>query len=201
MALADVAVDVSEPYVREYENSALPAINERLDMLKHRALSKLVTQGVLENSVEYACYLNLQYSGSDTTLMILRPENEDYIQAFIEEHKREFAFTLDVPVLIAGVRVRATSKSMSEAISEKSPYMLELREMEQSHTASLKPRPFSTNPVFFDEVGDYSEVPLYRLDELLPGMKVDGPAIILDATQTIILHPQNTARILRSHVM
>ncbi|KAK4686968.1 5-oxoprolinase (ATP-hydrolyzing), partial [Tremellales sp. Uapishka_1] len=200
MALADVAVDVSEPFVQELDGSAVSAIEERFERLKSRALSKLINQGVPESSVVYTPYLNLQYLGSDTTLMIMRPDDNDFARAFVEEHKREFAFVLDVPVMIAGVRVRATSKPLSGDLSEESPYMEELTTLEASETPSLPPQPFDSNSVYFDEVGHFSDVPLYRMEDLSPGMKVPGPAIILDNTQTIVLHPQNAARILRSHI-
>jgi 5-oxoprolinase (ATP-hydrolysing) len=32
-------------------------------------------------------------------------------------------------------------------------------------------------------------------------VKVSGPAIILNDTQTVVLHPQNTATILKSHIL
>ncbi|WWD16936.1 hypothetical protein CI109_101368 [Kwoniella shandongensis] len=200
MALADIAVDVSEPFVRELSQSALETVEGRFDGLKTRALEKLAEQGVASETASYDCYLNLQYQGSDTTLMIVRPEDGDFAKAFIEEHKREFAFTLEAPIMVAGVRVRATSKSKSDDLSETSPYMEELKQLDASGIVPSAPKSFATNSVYFEEVGRFTDVPLYRLHDLTPGMKVPGPAIILDNTQTIVLHPQNTARILKSHV-
>lgn len=44
------------------------------------------------------------------------------------------------------------------------------------------------------------ETPIYRLESLAPGTVVKGPAIILDKTQTLIIHPANVATILVDHV-
>ncbi|OWZ68378.1 hypothetical protein AYX14_01640 [Cryptococcus neoformans] len=200
MALAEVAVDVSEPFVQEFSMSAMPATEERFGALRARALKKLSNQGVQKQTVVYDDYLNLQYAGSDTTLMILRPADDDFARAFVEEHKREFAFTLEAPIIIAAVRVRATSKTTSVDLSEQSPYVDELRRLEASKITPPKPQPFASNSVYFEELGKFTDVPLYRLQDLVPGMKVAGPSIILDNTQTIVLHPQNTAKILKSHV-
>ena len=77
-----------------------------------------------------------------------------------------------------------------------------MAELEQARRASAEEaRPFGTNSVYFEEVGQFTDIPLFRLEELPWGANIAGPAIILDNTQTIVLHPQNKATILRSHVM
>lgn len=199
MALADIAVDLSEPYVQELFSSALPAIEQRFQGLRSRCLNRLLSQGVHDGTVVYDCYLSLQYAGSDTTLMINRPGDGDYARAFVEEHRREFAFTLDSPIMVAAVRVRATSKPDAGDLSERSPYVEEMRQLES--LPKKNPQPFGSNSVYFEETGHFTDVPLFKLHDLVPGSEVSGPAIILDNTQTIILHPQNSATILKSHVM
>lgn len=201
MALADIAVDLSEPYVRQFSTSTLSDLEDRFEGLRSRCMDRLLSQGVHEDSVVYDCYLSLQYAGSDTTLMINRPADGDYARAFVEEHKREFAFTLDSPIMVAAVRVRATSKSDSGDLSERSPYVEEMGQLASSTRSIGSAKPFGTNSVYFEELGTFTDVPLYKLHDLIPGMTVAGPAIILDNTQTIVLHPQNTAKILKSHVM
>lgn len=44
------------------------------------------------------------------------------------------------------------------------------------------------------------DTPIYRLESLTPGTVVAGPAIILDKTQTLIIHPANVATVLIDHV-
>jgi 5-oxoprolinase (ATP-hydrolysing) len=201
MALADVAVDVSEPYVHPLTKASLSACEERFRLLQERASERLQGQGVDIKTVSYECFLNLRYQGSDTTLMIGRPADNDFAAAFVKDHKREFAFVSDSPIMVAGVRVRATSKTSSTHLNEQSPYLEELQMLRDSDVDVGTPRPFTHNSIYFEELGRFSDCPLYRLGDLVPGMVVPGPAIILDNTQTIVLHPQNTARILKSHVL
>ena len=198
MALADVAVDLQDPFYRQLADTDRSLLDERFASLEERARDKLVSQGQTAESISYERFLSLQYQGSDTTLMIREPENGDYAASFLAEHKREFAFVLDAQVMVAGVRVRAAAKAVNAAV-EASPYMAEL---EQARRASAEEaRPFGTNSVYFEEVGQFTDIPLFRLEELPWGANIAGPAIILDNTQTIVLHPQNKATILRSHVM
>lgn len=201
MALADVATDVSEPFVHAYSADTLSVCEARFKTLMDRALGKLQDQGIDQTSVSYECFLNLQYKGSDTTLMIARPADNDFAAAFVEEHKREFAFSSDSPIMVAGVRVRATSKTRSTHLNESSPYYEELQLLRDSELHVGTPQPFAANKVYFEEVGRFVDTPLYRLNDLVPGMVVSGPAIILDKTQTVVLHPQNVARILKSHIL
>jgi 5-oxoprolinase (ATP-hydrolysing) len=201
MALADVAVDVSEPFVHEYSTDTLSSCEQRFQTLQDKALVRLSDQGVDPATVTFECYLNLQYQGSDTTLMIARPVDNDFAAAFAAEHKREFAFASDSPVIVAGVRVRATSKTRSTHLNEDSPYFEELEYLRNSTIDVGRPSAFGTNSVYFEETGRFVEAPLYRLNDMIPGMVVPGPAIILDNTQTVVLHPQNVAQILKSHIM
>ena len=201
MALADVAVDLSEPFVRPYSTSDKADVEGRFQSLRQKTLDKLVDQGIHRDIVTYDHHLVLQYQGSDTTLMIHQPADNDFAKAFIQEHKREFAFVLEAPILITSVRVRATSKATSADLSETSPYVEELRQYESKSITYPTAKPFGSNSVYFAELGKFSETPLYRLGELSPGMLILGPSIILDNTQTIVVHPQNSARILKSHVI
>ncbi|WVQ78999.1 hypothetical protein IAT38_001091 [Cryptococcus sp. DSM 104549] len=204
MALADVAVDVSEPSILAYSPSVLPAITSRFDALKSKALSQLHAQGITSNII-YECYLNLKYQGSDTKLMILAPEDGDYAKAFIAQHQREFSFTLEAPVLIEDIRVRAIGlgevqdQSGKEAAAEGESTWVNDMEALPSQLVG-KGAHFGTNEIYFEEVGKFAPAPLYKLDDLAAGTVVPGPAVILDKTQTILVHPQNRARILTNHV-
>lgn len=206
MALADVAVDVSEPLLLEYTKQALEeVIYERFEALKAKGREELVDQGVPRESIAHECYLNLRYRGSDTKLMILRPKDSDFAAAFIEQHKREFAFVLeDTPIEVENVRVRSISSGAGGAAgdnikAEDATYVRDLTELPETPVPG--DAHFDKTDIYFEEVGAFAPAPLYRLDDdLAPGMLVKGPALILDKTQTILLHPQNTARILHNHV-
>ncbi|WRT67483.1 uncharacterized protein IL334_004455 [Kwoniella shivajii] len=198
MALADLAIDLTEPCQVKYSQNTLPSLLERFDRIKARAHDQLVAQGVHEKDIVYECYLNMKYHGSDTKLMIVQPKDGDYSSAFIAQHKREFAFVLDAPIEVEDIRVRGIGLGEDADKHAVSTYVEELNSL--AYIPVGKNAHFATNNVYFEEVGKFAPVPLYKLDTLQQGTTIKGPAIILDATQTILIHPQNTARILKEHV-
>ncbi|ORY28953.1 Hydantoinase B/oxoprolinase-domain-containing protein [Naematelia encephala] len=197
MALADIAVDVSEASVLVYSSDILPDLSERFAVLQAQALDKLLVQGVTEDSVTYERYLSLRFTGSDTNIVVPEPKDGDWATAFVQRHLREFAFVLDATVEIDGIRVRGVSKGDTSFDESASTWVDELNSLPTLADAA----PFATSQVYFEDLGNYVNTPLYRLDVLAPGTAISGPAIILDATQTLLIHPHNTARILKDHVI
>lgn len=55
--------------------------------------------------------------------------------------------------------------------------------------------------IYFEETSSFVDAPLYNLQELQPGTIIHGPAIILDATQTIVVFPSNEATVLSEHIL
>ncbi|MEA2196771.1 MAG: N-methylhydantoinase, partial [Solirubrobacteraceae bacterium] len=51
-----------------------------------------------------------------------------------------------------------------------------------------------TRPVYFDEVGDFTDTPVYRRDRLGADATIDGPAIVEQADTTILIPPGARAR-------
>ncbi|WWD01069.1 hypothetical protein V866_008007 [Kwoniella sp. B9012] len=198
MALADIAVDVSEPCQYQYNANTLPTLLDRIEKLKSKAHERLIAQGVHERDVTYECYLNIKYRGSDTKLMILQPKDGDFARAFVEQHKREFSFTLEAPIEVEDIRVRGIGLGEDAEKNNVSTYVEELTRLPD--VPVTKDAHFASSDVYFEEIGKFSPVMLYKLETLAPGTTIKGPAIILDATQTILVHPQNTARILKEHV-
>jgi N-methylhydantoinase A len=54
------------------------------------------------------------------------------------------------------------------------------------------PLPLKTSPAFFQDSG-FHQTPFYMGDKLRPGTTVPGPAIVLEATTTIVLPPGSSA--------
>lgn len=194
MALADVAVDNSEPLVAELEEATKPLLVERFAALKELGKQQLLAQDIPEETIKYECFLNLRYQGSDTRLMISEPDDGDYAKAFVAQHKREFAFNLEVPLDVQNIRVRAVGQAETRQDAEESPFVKDLETLTKTPVA--KDAHFATNDIFFEELNEYVRSPMYRLDALEPGTVIQGPAVLLDATQTILLHPHNKATIL-----
>lgn len=58
----------------------------------------------------------------------------------------------------------------------------------------------STYSVYFDEIGRVDSTPVFLLDGLDVGDVVEGPAMIIDDTQTIVLVPRAKAILTSKHL-
>lgn len=53
---------------------------------------------------------------------------------------------------------------------------------------------------YFQSSG-FQQTPVFRLQNLSSSLRIPGPAIIIDNTQTLVVNPGAEARILQSHVV
>ena len=196
MSLADVAIELSEACLLTYGTEVHLELETHWRAMEKTARGKLLSQKVPADCIVYERYLQLRYTGSDTKLMIRQPADGDYGATFIAQHQREFGFVLQAAIEVDLIRLRGVGKG--ESFDENvSTWVDEL----ESVSRSDPPPPVSHLQTFFEDTGRYEHTPLYRLGSLPSGSTVVGPAIILDETQTILLHPRNTAIVLGSHVM
>ncbi|OOG01129.1 hypothetical protein ASPCADRAFT_126127 [Aspergillus carbonarius ITEM 5010] len=196
MALADVVHEAQEPASGVLTAAAMESIQNRITALKAKVTEALTTDGIEEAQIQYEVYLNLRYQGTDNTLMVLRPENGDFEAEFIQEHQREFSFTFPGRnILVEDIRVRGVGKAISVPPEAPQPEL-------QSLTTSVvgtETQDDSTE-VYFTGVGR-ATTPVFFLGHLQPGSFIQGPAMIIDKTQTIVVEPNATATILSRHVI
>jgi 5-oxoprolinase (ATP-hydrolysing) len=198
MALADVVQEAQRPCSQVYSPNTRSALSEAFDALKYQVKAKILDQGIAEENIEYELYLNMRYQGTETAMMILETEGSDFKQEFLRRHLQEFNFIFpdDRQILIDDIRVRAIGKSKA-TIGGTAQLSHEL------HSLTFKePRqtPHAQKMVYFKKQGNV-ETPVFLLHDLVPGTLVKGPAIIIDATQTLLVVPEAQAKILTSHVI
>lgn len=195
MALADLVHDVQLPCSVDLEPS-LDELDARLKDLESTAAAKLIADGASSQSISFEHFLNLRYVGSDTTFMIPRPEKGTWADAFTAEHKRQFSFIMSGrDIVVENIRVRATAKSTSvEPI-----FNLEKQLASSPPAVASKDKIHDRVKIFFEN--GWADAPLYFLDSLTTGDMIQGPAIILDNTQTIVVSPESRAIILERHVV
>lgn len=196
MALADVVHEAQEPASGFLDDTALKTIRQRIDILKSKVQQELVSEGIPEEQIHHEVYLNLRYKGTDNLLMILDPDDGDFGSAFIKEHKREFSFTFPGrPIVIEDIRVRGVGKSLS--VPPEAPQ----EELKVTLTVPLgKESQDDSTTVYFSGVG-HATTPVYFLGNLNPASFIQGPAMIIDKTQTIVVEPNAKATILSRHVI
>ena len=209
MALADVVDERQEPDSKVWndQGDAKESLKKKMDELKQKSKESLQGQGFEDNSIVYEEYLNMRYRGTESALMVVKPEKEDvqkefngdewaYGKAFVKQHQQEFGFTLpDRDIIVDDVRVRGIGKSF-EALDKTVDQ--QLREIKPKAVKSGD-KEYKRSKVYFE--GGRQDTPIYKLEDLDIGDKIGGPAILADGTQTIVVTPGSTALIIETHVV
>ncbi len=176
IGMADVVVERQKPFSWLLNGDILSSVDREIDALQSDAYAELARQGFAPDAMDHTAFLNLRYQGTDTAMMISRPENNDYKRAFRQAYLREFGFDLTGrDILIDDIRVRArgTSASLNRIpIAE----------------AQGDARVLETVPCYFEK--GWLDTRLYSLDDLGPGHAIDGPAVIIHDTSTIVVEPE-----------
>ncbi|KAF4636988.1 hypothetical protein G7Y89_g1087 [Cudoniella acicularis] len=209
MALADIVDERQEPDSKVWaeDGDVKQTLKKKVDELKGKSRKALQEQGFEDSSIVYEEYLNMRYRGTESALMVVKPEKQDvekefdgddwaFGKAFVKQHQQEFGFALpDRDIIVDDVRVRGIGKSF-EGLGKTVDQQLK----------ELKPRDVKSgdkehkrSKVFFN--GSRHDTPIFKLEDLEVGDKINGPAILADGTQTIVVTPGATALILETHVV
>lgn len=208
MALADVVDERQSPDSKVWSDSddVRRDLKAKVDALKEQATNALRVQGFADEQILFEEYLNMRYRGTESALMVVKPEREDveeqyngddwaFGKAFVKQHEQEFGFTLpDRDIIVDDVRVRGIGKS-SQGLEETVDQQL----LKMATKDVNDEKRHSVDDVYFE--GGRRKTPIYRLEDLDIGDRVQGPAIIADGTQTIVITPGATAIILKTHVV
>jgi 5-oxoprolinase (ATP-hydrolysing) len=182
LGLADVVFESQEPVGGvKYSPEAMVEVNKKLDTLAVEGEKNLKEKGFPDNRVVIKRFLNLRYQGTDNAIMIEKPENGNYREAFEAQYKREYGFLMPIRnIEIDDVRIRAIGQSTSIA-------------QINIGKSTKRPTPIKTTQCYFE--GGRKETPLYLLSELGAGDVLDGPAIILDNTTSTVVEPDCRAEV------
>ncbi|KAI9020814.1 Hydantoinase B/oxoprolinase-domain-containing protein [Phycomyces nitens] len=201
LALADVVHEVQEPSAEGLDSFSLPRIKTRVATLVKQCTDKLLQQGFDASEISTEVYLNLRYDGTDCALMTRKPCSSsdawDFEGEFVKLYQKEFGFSLPERVIcVDDIRIRGIGKSFPA--KELTPRE-EIRRLTPGKTNDVKALEEGVTSVYF-ESGRDENVPVYLLHKLPAGSLVHGPAVIIDATATVVIEPACRALITSQHI-
>jgi 5-oxoprolinase (ATP-hydrolysing) len=187
---AKVAVSRQQALVEPLEDASLPAISVLQAALDAAVGEELAAQGVAVGATECATRLHLRYAGTDTALPVVWDGDPSAARAAFEAaHKAQFGFVSpDKPVTVEDVEVERTERGAAAG---------------ETGQGEATPRDVSadrTVPVFTG--GARVEAAVFRREGLAPGDRVKGPALVIEANQTVVVEPGWTAELTpRDHLL
>ena len=187
IGLADVVHDEERPCAKAFDDSTKNAIHDDLEALEELAKNHPTMNRF--SHIDSHQSLFMRYDGSETAIMIPVVDNVDSKQAFIDAHHQQFGFTpVDRKIFVDNIRVRAVGKNLFG--SDIPAVVQALQDTRQKTVVSAKPD--STHKVYFRSLG-WTDIPVYILSSLPVGSTVEGPALVVDNTQTLVVCPGCTA--------
>jgi N-methylhydantoinase A len=126
-------------------------------------------------------YLNLSVDEAPDS----RSAIDQLAEAYADQYEREFGYRLDAD--IATVEI-VNARAAAVGISDPADIAL-------SASAGEEAMPSQTRPVYFDEVADYTDTPIYDRAQLPTGCSIDGPAIVEQMDTTVLIPPNARAKV------
>lgn len=188
MGMADVVEEEQEPYSAVYGPDSVLEASNREAALLNRMKQKLQLQGFQGENIRTETYLNLRYEGTDTAIMVKSPINGDgfkgdYAAEFTRLFQQEYGFKLqNRNILMCDVRVRGIG-------------VTNILKPQPLQPGSGTPKSEGRNKVYFES--GWHETPSFKLENLVYGHEISGPAIIMNGNSTVIVEPSCKAVITR----
>jgi 5-oxoprolinase (ATP-hydrolysing) len=176
MGLADIRSVRQQAIEEPYGGKALAAIKAVGGRLSKVVRTEVIEQGVPAAKVKVVVRAHIRYAGTDTALEVKAGSLAAMKAAFEKAHMAQFGFIDRKKELV----VEAVSV---EAVGGGARF----REKVLKTMRGKLPRPARRTKFF--SAGKWHAAGVYTRDQLKPGHKIAGPAIIIEPHQTIVVEP------------
>src|SRR4051812_30007687 len=189
MGLADIRATRQQAIEENLGAKALAVIKREGGRLGKDAKAEVAGQGVPAAKIKIIVRAHIRYDGTDTPLVVEAGTLPKMKSAFEKAHKARFGFIDRAKQLV----VEAVSV---EAVGGGAKF----RERKHKTTRTKLPSPAPTTKFFSN--GQWHKAAVYTREQLSPGHKVKGPAIIIEPHQTIVLeHGWQASITVKNHLV
>ena len=174
MGLADTVVDRQQAVESVLDQNLLEELSIQLQQLQQSGVEELRSQGEDCEQLSYKHLLHLRYAGSDTALVVPYASLDVVIAEFETIHQMRFGFTsADKPLIVESIEVEVIANAKASNVVNRANSGQDLG---QNHTV---------RECYMD--GEWRSTPFYPRESLSVGFGIEGPAVVLDATGTIVV--------------
>ncbi len=175
MGLADLRVMKERALEAVLDDDSFKLVSRAFADLELEGRAELERQGVELTDMRSIRKVFLKYQGSDTALEVEGADPGGLATNFEAAHRARFGFVMDRPLVVEAVSVEVAGGGETVA------------EPEVTVTTSAPPKLKARTRIF--TANDWHDAAVYDREALLPGHKVDGPAIITEPTGTNVVEP------------
>ncbi len=191
MGLSTVFASRQQAFLQPLSEQVRAEIDELIASLSREVAGELMAQGVAGNAIDFRFVLHIRYDGTDTTLPVnFEDGSVDRAKSDFERaHKAQFGFIYDAKTIVVD-SVGVEGSDRSSATHDESDRTVD------SRVAA----PRETRTVFVE--GSWQDAGVFRRADLTPGASIAGPALIIEANQTVVVEPGWQAQITsKDHVL
>ena len=184
MGLADVRALREQQIEQPLSTSAISVLETACAELGDEARNEILAQGVSADRLTLHKRVHLRYQGTDTALQVDLSDLDDMRTAFETTHKQRFGFSVEGRQLVAeavSVEAVGTTEQVDDA-------ELPAAEDNTAH-------PLQRVRAYMD--GAWQDTPVFQREQLQPGQRIPGPAIICEPTATTVVEPEWQAELNR----
>ena len=190
MGLADQRVMRERAIEAKMDDALIVSLNEVLKEMEEDGRAEMMKQGVETSRITAIAKAHLRYEGTDTALVIDFGTRDEIIQSFEEAHRQQFGF-------ISPEKGQIVEALSLEVVGEGE--VLEDPTVLVDKNAAI-PAPLASVSMYSSNTAH--DTPVYDREALLPGCKIDGPAILKEANATTVIEPGWQAEITKhNHVV
>src|SRR5215510_6691390 len=176
MGLADIRATREQAIELPFGGKAFKAIARVGKLLGKTTKEEVEGQAVPSGKIKVFVRAHIRYAGTDTPLVVPAGSGAAMKRAFEKAHKARFGFidrTKQIVIEAASVEAVGGGAKFTEKAARRS-------------RAALPKQALQTQ---FFSGGDWHKANVYTRDQLKPGSRVKGAAIIIEPHQTIVVEP------------
>ena len=173
MGLADISASQDKAFELPLDNDSIDVVGLSITELAEKNRRELAGQGIKPADTHTSMHVHLRYEGTDTSLLVPFASRIVLRESFEAAHRKQFGFmTPGKNIIIEALTVETTGGGAKTS--------------EPDHpTTSTTPAPVNQTRTFAQN--QWHDTPIYQRQDLLPGQKLSGPALIVEAHNTTII--------------
>ena len=176
MGLADVRVMRERAVEAMLDDALVQRLGPLLDEMAADALGDMAGQGAAGDRVTLLKKVHLRYDGTDSPLIVDFADRAAMIDGFEAAHRRRYGFIVPGKAhMVENVSVEAVGA------------MAEVEDPEIETGDGTPPEALGRGRMFCD--GGHLDAAVHARADLKSGMRIDGPAILVETTGTTVLEP------------
>ena len=185
MGLADLRALREQAVEKRLADDVTAELGAALDGLAEGARQEILAQDVPAGDIAVLRRVHLRYQGTDSALVVDHGTRAGLVEAFEAAHRRRYGFVMaEKPLVVEAVSVEAVGHTgIAEEPELDTPPRRE----------PLSPR--AASRLFAN--GRWHDTPVYLREDLVPGDRLDGPAIVIEPTSTTVVEPGWRAELTR----